>query len=83
MVGTDVFMIKGKNLLCSVDYHSKFPIIKKVKSLSAGNLVEATKLIFVEYGLLKKIVSDVGTNCTAETFNDFCSKMNIMQTITS
>ena len=69
-------------LFCFVEYHSKFPIVKKVNSLSADNLVQATQQIFAEYGLPKKIVSYVGTNFTSETFKDFCRKMNLQQTIT-
>ena len=83
VVGTDVLMINSKTLLCTVDYHSKFPTVKKVNNLSAGNLVQMIKLIFAEYRLLKETVSDVNTNFTAETFKDFCRKMNIQQTITS
>ena len=44
-------MIYGKTLLCIVDYHSKFLIVKK--SLSADELVQMTKLIFAEYGFPK------------------------------
>ena len=70
-------------LLCVVDYHSKFPIVKEVNSLPVDDLVEKTKLIFAEYGLPKKVDLNVGTNSTAKTFKDFYRKMNIQQTITS
>ena len=75
-------MINGKTLLHIVDYHSKFPIVKKVNSLSGDDLVWMTKLIFAEYGLSKKIVSDAGTNFKTEIFKAFCRKMNNQQTIT-
>ena len=42
VIDADVFMINSKTLLCIVDYHSE-----KVNSLSADNLVQMTKLIFV------------------------------------
>ena len=61
-LGTDVFMINNKTLLCIVDYHSKFPIVKKVSSLSADELVQTTKLMFAEYGVLKGVVSYAGIN---------------------
>ena len=38
-VSADGFMINGKALLCAADYHSKFPIMKEVNSLSADHLV--------------------------------------------
>ena len=41
--------INSKNLLCIVDCCSKFPIVEKVNSLSADNLVQMTKLIARKY----------------------------------
>ena len=79
--GADIFMTK--TFLYIVDYHSKFTILKKVNSLSPHDLVQMTKLTVTKYGLLKKIISDAGTNFITETFKDFCRKMNTQQTITS
>ena len=59
-------------LLCIVDYYGKFPVVKKVGSLAANDLVQMAKIIFAKYGLLKKIVSDAGTNFMSETFETFC-----------
>ena len=53
--------------MCIVDYCSKFPVMKKVSSLAAGELVQMAKMIFAEYEL-PKIISDVGKNFTSETF---------------
>ena len=66
VAGADIFMINGEILLCIVDYHSKFPIVKKVNSLSADDLVRMTNLILAESGLPEKNVSDADTNFTAE-----------------
>ena len=82
-VGADSFMINGRTLLCTVHYHNKFPIMKKVNSLSADEVVQMAKMIFAKYGLPKKIVLDVSTNCMAETFKAFCRRMNMKQTIKS
>ena len=41
------------------------------------------KLTLAKYEFPKWIVSDVGTNFTAEIFKAFCRGMNIQQTITS
>ena len=38
--------------------------MKKVAALSADDLVHTIKLIFAEFGLPKKIISDAGTNST-------------------
>ena len=45
VVGPDVLVINKKTILCIVDYHSKFPMIKKVNNLSPDNLVQTTRLI--------------------------------------
>ena len=71
VVGADVFVIINKTLLCTVDYHSKFPIVKEVYSLSEDDLVHTAMLIFVKYGILKKIISDVDMNFTFGTFKYF------------
>ena len=35
VLGVDIFHLNNKNYLCIVDYHSKFPIIKRIHRLSA------------------------------------------------
>ena len=83
VVDADICMINGKTLLCIVDCHNKFKIVKKVNSLSADDLVKMAKLICAEYRLQKRNGSDVGTNFMAVTFKALCREMNSQQTITS
>ena len=66
--------LNNKNYLCIVDYDSKFPIVKKVEDMSAASLILACKVIFSEFGLLKKMMSDVGSNFISDTFKQFCKK---------
>ena len=51
VIGADIFSINSKNYLCIIDYHSKFPIIKKPEDLSADSLILTCKIIFSEYGI--------------------------------
>ena len=37
IVGADMFTVHNRNYLCIVDYHSKFPVIKKMEDLSADS----------------------------------------------
>ena len=83
VAGADVSKINGKTLLCIVHYHSKVPILNKINSLSVDNLAQMTKLIFAEYRLLKKTVSDTFTNFTAETFKRLLQEDEHQQTNTS
>ena len=39
--GADMFTLHNENYLCIVDYHSKFPVIKKMGDLSADSLILA------------------------------------------
>ena len=61
VLGPDMFQLNNKNYLCTVDYHSKFTVIK-MEGLSAENLIGTVKIIFAEYGILHRLMSDVGSN---------------------
>ena len=58
---------KIRNYLCVVDYNSKFPIVKTLEGLSAQTLINTVKIIFSKYGILWKIMSDVGTNFVSDS----------------
>ena len=46
VVGTDMVTLHNKNYLCIVDYHSMFPVIKKIEDLSAYSLILLHKIFF-------------------------------------
>ena len=79
VIRADMFTLNNRNYLCIVDYHNKFPIVKREEYMSAENLILACKVIFSEYGLLKKITSDAGGNFISDKFRQFCNCMNIDQ----
>ena len=66
VIGADVFQFNNKNYICLVDYHSKFSVIKRIEGLLADNLIDVLKIIFAEYGIPCKIMSDAGTNFISE-----------------
>ena len=74
VVGADMFNVHNKNYLCIVDYHSKFPIIKKTEDLAADSLILSCKIIFSEYDLPRIMISDTCGNFLSETFEKFCRK---------
>ena len=45
--------------------------------LSADSLIAAVKVIFAEYGLPNRIMSDAGSNFISEKFKDFCNSLNM------
>ena len=74
--------IKNKTLFCIVDYYSKFPVVKKAYGFSADNLIRAVKIVFAEFGLPKKTVSDAATNFISDKFRQFCRQLSKEQPIT-
>ena len=76
-----VFHFNNRNYLCVIDYNSKFPIIKRLEGLSADNLINTVKIIFTEYGIPWKILSDAGTNFVSDRLWQFCKTFNIEQAV--
>ena len=82
VLGIDIFQL-NKKYLCIVDYHSKFPVIKRMEGLSAENLIVTMKVIFTEYSILCRLMSHAGSNFVSEKFRGFCSSLNIEQAVSS
>ena len=69
-VATDIFHYESQPYLLVVDYTSRFPIVRRLKSMSAQNITEHFKSIFSEYGWPDTLVSDNGPCYTAEMFTN-------------
>ena len=78
VLGADIFLLNKKNYLCIVDYHSKFPIVKRLEGLSAESLITKIKVIFSEYGIPQKLMSDAGTNLISDKFWQLCKTINVV-----
>ena len=83
VTGTDIFTLNNKHYLCTVNYHSKFPAIKKTEDLSPDSLILTCKIIFAEYRLPKNIMSGSGGNFVSDKFRTFCKSINIEQAFSS
>ena len=81
IVVADKFHFNNRNYLCVIDYNSKFPIIKRLEGLLAENLINMVKMIFAEYGIPQKIMSDAGTNFFSDRFQQFCKTINVEQAV--
>ena len=66
VLGADIFHLNNKNYLYIIDYQSKFPVIKRMEGLSTESLIVTIKVIFVEYGIPCRLMSDAGTNFISE-----------------
>ena len=69
-VATDIFHYESHSYLLIVDYTSRFPIVRELKSMSAQHIAEHFRLIFSEYGWPDILVSDNGPCYVAETFTN-------------
>ena len=83
VLGVDIFHLNNKKYLCIIDYHSKFPVNKRMDGLSTESLNITTKVIFTEYSILHRLMSDTGTNFILERFKRFCTRLNIKQAVSS
>ena len=54
-----------------------------MEGLSTESLITTTKIIFAEYGILQKLMSDTGTNFVSDKFRKFCNSLNIKQAVSS
>ena len=62
VISADLFPINNSNFFHAVEYHRKFPIVKRAEKISADSLITCGNVLLAEYGLRKKIISDEGTN---------------------
>ena len=64
------FISNQTHYLLVVDYTSRFPIVRELKSMSAQHKAKHFGLIFSEYGWPDTLVSDNGPCYVAETFTN-------------
>ena len=76
-LATDLFHFEGDSYLLLVDYTSHFPIVHKLKSMTAKHIADHIKQIFAEYGWPDTIVSDNGPCYTSEIFKDLMKEYQV------
>ena len=55
----------------------------RLEGLLAESIINTVKVIFAEYGIAQKIMSDVGTNFVSDRFQQFCLTINVDQAVSS
>ena len=76
-VATDIFHFKSDSYLLIVDYMSRIPVVCKLMSTTAQQVVSQIKLIFSEYGWPETMVSDNGPCYSAETFTKLMTDYSV------
>ena len=54
-----------------VDYYSKYPLVRKLKDFSSQEIINLTKQIFGEQGILERLICDNGPHYISTLFNQF------------
>ena len=83
VVGMNTLQFKDEHFLWIPFYFTMFPITKQVDSLPAECFLAYYKSVFAKYGIMRKIMSDVGTHFVPDKFKNVCSKLNIGQLVSS
>ena len=74
-VGTDIFTIKGRNYLVTVDYFSQFFEIDFLPKTTSQAEVTKMKYHFARHGIADVIVSDNGPQYASQHFRSFAKKL--------
>ena len=63
-VSADLSYTQQLWFLIVVDYYSKFPFVRKLHNLTAGAVVNQTKMLFTENGIPETLLCNNGTQFT-------------------
>ncbi len=72
-IAADLFHWEDKTFLLVGDTLSRFPIVRKLTTLSSNAVIIHLRGIFDEYGLPERLISDNGPQFAAKEFGDFAN----------
>ena len=73
-LGMDLFEFQGAHYLLIADYFSKFPIARKLRSMTSAEVIGHCKEVFSEYGVPRTVYTDQGTQFTSAEFKHLAEK---------
>ena len=79
-VGVDMLTYKGTDYLITVDYYSNYWEIDRLEDTKASTTIRKLKAHFARFGIPTTLVSDNGTNFTADAFQRFTREWDIQHT---
>ena len=82
-LGSDLFLLNGNNYLLFVDYTSRFPIVKKLKSQTRRAVADMYHSIMSEYGWPDTIVSDNGPCFVSQELKDLLKSKSVVHITSS
>lgn len=66
-----------KYLLTLIDLSTRFPEAIPVKAIDCASLIEPMVRVFSQHGVLRKILTDQGSNFTGKLFSQLCNKLGV------
>jgi transposase InsO family protein len=82
-LASDLFHWQQHTFLLVVDMFSKFPIIRKLTSLSSSAVVNHLRSIFEEHGIPERFMSDNGPQYSADEFRKFATTYGFVHVTSS
>ena len=82
-VATDLFHREGNSYLLLIDYARRFPVVRKLTSMTAQHIVGHIKQIFAEYGWPDTLVSDNRPCYASKTFKQLMEEYQVNHIMSS
>ena len=82
-VATDLFQFENKDYLVTIDYLSDFFEVDRLYSTTSETVIKKLKGHFARYGIPDEVISDNGSQFTAEEFRVFAQAYGFKHTCTS
>ena len=73
-LGVNFFEFQSTTYLLIADYYSRFPVIRKLQSITASATIAMLKEVFSEYGVPKTVMSDNGPPFSSKEVESFADK---------
>ena len=82
-VATDIFYFNAASYLLTVDYTNRFPVVRKLTSMTVQHVAGHMKLVISEYGWPETIISDNRPCYSAEAFTKLIKEYSVNHTTSS
>ena len=76
-IGVDLFEIKGRNYLVTVDYYSDFLEVDYLSTTTTKRVITKLKGLFARYGIPLQMVTDCGPQILSREFRNFTTEWAI------
>ena len=76
-VAMDIFTIKSRDYLVTVDYYSQFFEVDFLEHMRWESVIHKLKANFARHGIPDMLISDNGPQLVSQEFKKFCGSLNI------